>query len=86
MQITWSTKGWEHYTYWQNIDRKTIKKINKIVADIVRNGYEGMGKPEPLKGDYSGWWSRRIDSKNRIIYRVDDTSLFILSCKGHYDQ
>ena len=70
--------------YWQTQDRKTLKRINQLLQDIERNGYSGLGKPEPLKGDYSGWWSRRIDDCNRIVYRIRDGVLEIVQCGGHY--
>lgn len=74
------------YVYWQSQDKKTIKKINLLLQDICRNGYDGIGKPEPLKGDRSGFWSRRIDDSNRIVYRVTEDAVEIIQCKGHYDE
>ena len=80
-----SLDGLEQYIYWQTQDKRTLKKINQLIKDIVRNGYSGIGNPEPLKGDLSGYWSREIDEKNRIVYRiVDDRELEIIHCKGHY--
>lgn len=84
MNKTWSDEAWEDYIYWQTQDRKTLKRINEILKDIDRNGYEGIGKPEPLKGNYSGWWSRRIDAKNRIIYRIHLEQIEIVQCGSHY--
>lgn len=78
-------KAWEDMSYWSNHDRKTFKKIQDLLRDIGRGGYEGIGKPEPLKGNMSGLWSRRIDEYNRLIYRVQGETIEVLSCKGHYD-
>ncbi len=82
----WDDVAWEDYVYWQTQDKKTLKRINQIIKDIERNGYDGIGKPEPLKGDYSGFWSRRIDDKNRFIYKIDDNSIKIAQCKTHYGE
>jgi len=77
--------GWSDYLYWQSEDKKTLNKINKLIRDIMRDPYDGAGHPEPLKHDQSGKWSRRIDTKNRLIYRIlDDGTLAIYQCKGHY--
>ena len=82
----WSDRAWEDYLYLQTEDKKTLKKLNQLIKDIERNGYIGIGKPEPLKGDLTGWYSRRIDSKNRLIYRLhEDGVIEILQCKGHYN-
>jgi toxin YoeB len=82
----WSDEAWEDYLYWQGQDRKTLKRINALLKDIERNGNStGIGKPEPLKHDYQGWWSRRIDEVNRIIYRIENDALTILQCRSHYD-
>ena len=83
--IDFQERGGEDYLYWQTQDRKTLIKVNNLIRDIIRNGNEGIGKPEPLKGDFSGWWSRRIDETNRLVYRlVGDDILEISQCKGHY--
>ena len=84
MKIVWFEEAWEDYVYWQQ-DKKTIKRINQLLKDAIRNGYTGIGKPEPLKGEFSGFWSRRIDEVNRLVYRGKDGILEVLSCKGHYD-
>ena len=84
MEKLWTEKAWEDYLYWQTQDKKTLKRLNRIITDIDRNGYEGIGKPEPLKGDMSGWWSRRIDDTNRIVYCIKDDKLIIAYCRGHY--
>ena len=76
--------GWEDYLYWQTEDKKTLKKINALIKDIERNGYEGIGKPEKLIGDRQDYWSRRIDEKNRLVYRINIGVVEIAQCKGHY--
>jgi len=81
---TFSDEAWEDYTYWETQDKKTLKRILKLIADIDRNGYDGIGKPEPLSGDLSGYWSRRIDDKNRIVYRIKDNIIQIIQCGSHY--
>ena len=81
----WSDHAWEDYLCWQTQDKKTIRRINALIKDMQRNPYEGIGKPEPLKENLSGWWSRRIDDTNRIVYRVKDEALVIASCRDHYD-
>lgn len=85
MKINFTEIAWKEYTYWQTQDKKTIKRINQLIQDIDRNHNEGIGKPEPLRGNLSGWWSRRIDDKNRIVYRIEDNVIEIAQCKGHYD-
>lgn len=80
----WSDEAWEDYLYWQTQDKKTLKKINSLLKDIDRNGYEGIGKPEPLTGDRSGYWSRRIDEKNRLVYKITGDSIRIAQCRTHY--
>ena len=80
-----SEDAWGDYLYWQSQDKKTLKRINLILQDISRSGYEGIGKPEPLKGDLSGYWSRRIDDCNRIVYRIREGNIEIIQCKGHYE-
>ena len=85
MKINFTEAAWQDYLYWTGQDKKTLKQINKLIADIQRNGYDGIGKPEPLRGDLSGWWSRRIDDKNRLVYRlVSHEAMEILQCRGHY--
>jgi toxin YoeB len=87
MRKTWTEQGWDDYLYWQTQDKKTLRRINDLVKDIERNGIEsGIGKPEPLKGYLQGFWSRRIDEKNRLVYNQDsDGALCIVACRGHYD-
>lgn len=77
--------GWEDYLYWQTEDRKTLRKINTLLKDIERNGNEGIGKPEPLTGDLSGFWSRRINQKDRLIYASEMDQIIIIACRYHYD-
>lgn len=84
MKKIWHDEAWADYLYWQFQDRKTLKRINLLLQDIDRNGYGGLGKPEPLKGDLTGWWSRRIDDANRIVYRIHEDTVEILQCGGHY--
>ena len=85
MRKVWFDEAWEDYVYWQTHDKKTLQKVNELIKDSERNGYSGLGKPEPLKGDFTGFWSKRIDDKNRFVYRIKDGVLEILSCKGHYN-
>ena len=77
--------GWEDYLYWQTEDRKTLRKINTLLKDIERNGNEGIGKPEPLTGDLSGFWSRRMNQKDRLIYALEMDQIIIIACRYHYD-
>jgi len=84
MSKLWQDEAWEDYVYWQTEDRRTLKKINKLLQDIERNGYNGIGKPEPLKGDLSGFWSVEIDEKNRIVFRIENGNVEIIQCGSHY--
>lgn len=83
-KIQWDCDAWEDYLYWQSQDRKMVKRINQLLKDMRRNPFDGIGKPEPLKENLSGFWSRRIDNEHRIVYAVDQDTIFIISCKGHY--
>mgnify|MGYP006304235845 CR=1 FL=1 len=83
-EISWTLEAWSDYLFWQTQDRKTLKRINSLIKDTLRTPFDGLGKPEPLKGNLSGYWSRRIDSTNRLVYTVDDHSLVIISCRFHY--
>ncbi len=85
MNKIWFDEAWEDYLYWQMQDKKTLKRINILVKDIERNNFDGIGKPESLKGELSGFWSRHIDNSNRLVYRIKNDTLEILSCKGHYE-
>lgn len=84
MNKIFSDIAWSHYTSWQSEDKKILKKINSLIKDIERNGNEGLGKPEPLKHELSGYWSRRIDNIHRLVYSIDENNIYIASCKGHY--
>lgn len=85
MKVLWEERAWEEYLYWQSQDKKTLKRINAVIKDIQRAPFEGIASPEPLKGNLSGWWSRRIDIVNRIVYKQEGNQIIIASCKGHYD-
>ncbi len=85
MRLLWEDRAWEDYLYWQTQDKKTLKKINGLIKDMQRNAFDGIGKPEPLRGNLSSLWSRRIDDSNRIIYYEQDDIIYIVSCRGHYD-
>ena len=86
MKILWDENAWEEYCFWQLQDKKTLKRINMLIKDIQRDSFNGIGKPEPLKENLSGYWSRRIDDVNRIVYTVKDSAIIIISCKGHYNR
>ena len=86
MTITFSENAWEDYVSWQNEDKKMLKKINELIKDIQRHPFEGNGKPEPLRFDLKGFWSRRIDREHRLVYQVMDNDLLIYSCRYHYDK
>ncbi|MCD8049016.1 MAG: Txe/YoeB family addiction module toxin [Clostridia bacterium] len=85
MRLLWEDRAWDDYLYWQTQDKKTLKRINTLIKDIQRNTFEGIGKPDPLKDNLSGWWSRRIDESNRIVYYEQNSIIYIVSCKGHYE-
>ena len=83
--VGFTLDGWDEYTAWQAEDKRVIKKINSLIKDIIRNGNTGLGHPEPLKGDLSGFWSREIDEKNRLTYKIlENGNVLIAHCKGHY--
>ena len=84
-KISFSESGWEDYLFWQTQDKKTLKRINQLLQDILRNGNDGIGKPESLRGDLSGFWSRRIDATNRLVYRISGDIIEVVSCRYHYD-
>lgn len=84
MNKLWSDEAWEDYLYWQTQDKKTLRRIHQLIKDIDRNGQEGIGKPERLTGDLSGFLSRRIDEKNRLVYRIQNGVLEIVQCRTHY--
>lgn len=83
--ISFSTVAWSDYVYWQGQDKKTLKRINNLINEAARTPFEGTGKPEPLRGDLSGYWSRRIDEVNRLVYRASDSELVIIACRFHYE-
>ena len=82
--LAWTDAAWEDYLYWQTQDRKTLKRINRLILDTQRSPFEGIGKPEALKENLSGFWSRRIDETNRLVYAVNDQYLTIIACRYHY--
>ena len=84
MKISWHNDAWEDYLYFQTQDKKTLKRINILIKDVDRHPFEGIGKPEPLKANLSGWWSRRIDGTNRLVYRIKDNTIEIIQCRNHY--
>lgn len=84
--FAWTNAAWSDYIYWQGQDRKILKRINKLIADTQRSPFVGIGKPEPLKENLAGFWSRRIDATNRLVYAADDHRLTIISCRYHYEK
>lgn len=82
--LSWTDEAWNSYVYWQTQDKKTLKRINKLISDVKRSPFDGIGKPESLKESLSGFWSRRIDDTNRLVYAVDDTAITVISCRYHY--
>jgi toxin YoeB len=82
--LTWHVSAWEDYLYWQDNDKDNVKKINGLLKDILRNPFSGLGKPEPLVGNYKGYWSRRINQEHRLIYKVEDKMIIVASCRFHY--
>ena len=86
MKIVFSKNSWEDYVSWQTDDKKILKKINELIQEIQRTHYEGIGKPEPLKYDLTGLWSRRIDREHRLVYQINGEELWIYSCRFHYDK
>ena len=84
MQIIWSSSSWNDYLYWQKVDRKILKRINELIKSSLRTPFQGIGKPEGLKGDLKGYWSRRITSEHRLVYKFENDQLLIASCRYHY--
>ncbi len=82
--LSWTQEAWEDYVYWQKQDKKTLKRINNLIKSVLWTPFEGIGKPEPLKENLSGFWSRRIDDVNRLVYACDDQGVTIISCRYHY--
>ncbi|MDK4537402.1 Txe/YoeB family addiction module toxin [Kingella kingae] len=85
MILSWTDKAWEDYLFWQAQDRKILKRINALIKDTQRNPFEGLGNPEPLKHQFSGFWSRRVDKEHRLVYQVENNMLLIAQCRFHYD-
>ena len=84
-KLAWTDEAWKDYIYWQTQDKKTLKRVNRLLDDIKRNDpFKGIGKPEPLKENLSGFWSRRIDDTNRLVYAVDEIHITVISCRYHY--
>ena len=84
-RLVWTAAAWDDYLYWQTQDRKTLKRINALIQDTLRNPFTGIGKPEPLRENLNGFWSRRIDEQNRLVYAVENADLAIVACRYHYD-
>ncbi|WP_226093626.1 Txe/YoeB family addiction module toxin (plasmid) [Dickeya oryzae] len=84
MKLTWSEEAWEDYLYWQETDKKMVKRVNELIKDASRTPFSGKGKPEPLKHNLAGFWSRRITAEHRLVYAVEDDALLIASCRYHY--
>jgi len=84
MRLLWEDRAWEDYLYWQKMDKKVSKRINELIKDIKRNPFEGHGKPEPLKYDLAGKWSRRITDEHRLVYQVEGDNLIVYTCRYHY--
>lgn len=84
MIICWSTHAWDDYLHWQQNDKKKLKRINQLIKDIMRNPFDGIGEPEPLRHNWTGYWSRRIDREHRLVYKYDDEKIQIVKCRFHY--
>lgn len=84
MMLAFAQAAWEDYLYWQQTDRKILKRINTLIKDIERQPFDGIGDPEPLKHNWSGYWSRRIDREHRLVYKVTDSSIILVQCRYHY--
>jgi toxin YoeB len=83
-KLVWTNSSWSDYLYWQGQDKKTLKRVNKLIEEVLRSPFEGIGKPEPLKENLAGFWSRRIDDTHRLVYAVEDEYLTIIACRYHY--
>lgn len=84
MTLTWTADAWQDYLYWQSVDKKSVKRINALIKAIARQPFSGMGKPEPLKHQWTGYWSRRINREHRLVYKVAEESIVIVQCRYHY--
>jgi len=82
--LAWTAEAWKDYVYWQGQDRRTLKRVNRLITDVLRSPFEGIGKPEPLRENLSGFWSRRIDDTHRLVYAVDAEQVTIIACRYHY--
>ena len=85
MNKVWDDEAWDDYLFWQSQDKKTLRRINALIKDIERNGNQGIGKPEPLKYEFQGYWSRRIDEANRLIYKISEGRILIAQCRSNYE-
>jgi toxin YoeB len=83
-KLVWTSSSWSDYLYWQGQDKKTLKRVNKLIEEVLRSPFEGLGKPEPLRENLAGFWSRRIDDTHRLVYAVEDEYLTIIACRYHY--
>ena len=84
MKVAFSSNGWDDYLFWQTTDRKLLARLNNLIKECSRTPFTGTGKPEPLRGAFSGWWSRRLTAEHRVVYRVTDDELLIAQCRRHY--
>ncbi|HRI59693.1 MAG TPA: Txe/YoeB family addiction module toxin [Saprospiraceae bacterium] len=84
MRLVFTENAWDDYLYWQQHDARKLARINELLRDLAREPYKGIGKPEPLRGNLSGWWSRRIDTEHRLVYRVEQDQVIVLQCRYHY--
>ncbi len=84
MILSWADTAWEDYLYWQRTDKRILKRINNLIKDIDREPFDGLGNPEPLKHNWSGYWSRRIDREHRLVYKATNNSIIIVQCRYHY--
>ncbi len=84
MKLSWADKAWEDYLYWQQADKKILKKVNRLIKEIQRKPFEGIGDPEPLRFNWTGYWSRRINREHRLVYTIKDNELLIAQCRFHY--
>ena len=85
MRLTWLPNGWKDYIHWQENDKKILQRVNELIKNAQRNPFSGIGKPEPLKNNLKGWWSRRITQEHRLVYKVESECLLIMQCRYHYD-
>ncbi len=86
MRLMWLPAGWADYLWWQKMDRKILARVNELIHDTLQNPFTGIGKPEPLKGNLNGWWSRRITQQHRLVYRGENETTVIMQCRFHYEK